>query len=163
MGEFGDAVARRPLNDPIDRQIAAALVADGRSTLKAWPRSPACRCPPSRRGCAGWRPTGSIRGYTAAGRPRGDRPAAGGAHRHHAARPAQPDDDSRSGSPGCTEIEACHSVAGDDSFVLFVRVATPTALEALIREIRRRAERLDPDHRGAADVLRAAGTAPPDR
>lgn len=38
-----------------------------------------------------------------------------------------------------TEIESCHSVAGADSFVLFVRVATPTALEALIREIRRRA------------------------
>ena len=30
-------------------------------------------------------------------------------------------------------------MAGEDSFVLFVRVATPTALEALIREIRRRA------------------------
>jgi Lrp/AsnC family leucine-responsive transcriptional regulator len=30
-------------------------------------------------------------------------------------------------------------VAGDDSYVLFVRVATPTALEQLIREIRRRA------------------------
>lgn len=38
-----------------------------------------------------------------------------------------------------TEIESCHSVAGADSFVLFVRVASPTALEALIREIRRRA------------------------
>ena len=38
-----------------------------------------------------------------------------------------------------TEIESCHSVAGDDSFVLFVRVASPTALEELIREIRRRA------------------------
>jgi Lrp/AsnC family leucine-responsive transcriptional regulator len=38
-----------------------------------------------------------------------------------------------------TEIESCHSVAGEDSFVLFVRVASPTALEELIREIRRRA------------------------
>ncbi len=38
-----------------------------------------------------------------------------------------------------TEIESCHSVAGEDSFMLFVRVAIPTALEALIREIRRRA------------------------
>lgn len=40
---------------------------------------------------------------------------------------------------GMSEIEACHSVAGEDSFMLFVRVASPTALEALIREIRRRA------------------------
>jgi Lrp/AsnC family leucine-responsive transcriptional regulator len=37
-----------------------------------------------------------------------------------------------------SEIESCHSVAGEDSFMLFVRVATPTALEELIREIRRR-------------------------
>jgi Lrp/AsnC family leucine-responsive transcriptional regulator len=52
--------------------------------------------------------------------------------------PAQPDD-----APellaGLPEIEACHSVAGDDAYVLFVRVGSPTALEALIREIRRRA------------------------
>ena len=40
---------------------------------------------------------------------------------------------------GLTEIESCHSVAGEDSFMLFVRVASPSALEALIREIRRRA------------------------
>jgi Lrp/AsnC family transcriptional regulator, leucine-responsive regulatory protein len=37
------------------------------------------------------------------------------------------------------EIEACHSVAGEDSFVLFVRVASPSGLEELIREIRKRA------------------------
>src|SRR5690349_10745382 len=35
-----------------------------------------------------------------------------------------------------SEIEACHSIAGDASYMLFVRVATPRALEALIRDIR---------------------------
>lgn len=35
-----------------------------------------------------------------------------------------------------TEIEACHSIAGDASYMLFVRVASPRALEALIRDIR---------------------------
>ena len=34
------------------------------------------------------------------------------------------------------EIEACHSIAGDASYMLFVRVATPRALEGLIRSIR---------------------------
>ena len=34
------------------------------------------------------------------------------------------------------EIEACHSIAGDASYILFVRVATPRDLEALIRDIR---------------------------
>jgi Lrp/AsnC family leucine-responsive transcriptional regulator len=33
-------------------------------------------------------------------------------------------------------IEACHSIAGEASYMLFVRVATPRALEALIRDIR---------------------------
>lgn len=35
-----------------------------------------------------------------------------------------------------TEIEACHSIAGDASYMLFVRVATPRHLESLIRSIR---------------------------
>jgi Lrp/AsnC family transcriptional regulator, leucine-responsive regulatory protein len=33
-------------------------------------------------------------------------------------------------------IEACHSIAGDASYILFVRVATPRDLEGLIRDIR---------------------------
>ena len=34
------------------------------------------------------------------------------------------------------EIEACHSVAGDESYILKVRVRTPAALEALLARIR---------------------------
>lgn len=33
-------------------------------------------------------------------------------------------------------IEACHSVAGDESYILKVRVASPAALESLLQEIR---------------------------
>ena len=33
-------------------------------------------------------------------------------------------------------IEACHSVAGDESYILKVRVAGPGALEVLLQEIR---------------------------
>lgn len=33
-------------------------------------------------------------------------------------------------------IEACHSVAGDESYILKVRVASPAELEALLQEIR---------------------------
>jgi len=36
-------------------------------------------------------------------------------------------------------IEACYSVAGDASYVLKVRVAGPTALEELLRQIREQA------------------------
>ncbi|WP_019808559.1 MULTISPECIES: Lrp/AsnC family transcriptional regulator [Saccharomonospora] len=35
-----------------------------------------------------------------------------------------------------TEIESCYSVAGDESYVLLVRVASPLALEDLLRRIR---------------------------
>lgn len=34
------------------------------------------------------------------------------------------------------EIEACHSVAGEASYMLYVRVASPRHLESLLREIR---------------------------
>jgi len=34
------------------------------------------------------------------------------------------------------EIEACHSVAGDESYILKVRVSTPAALEDLLARIR---------------------------
>ncbi|MFD7656369.1 Lrp/AsnC family transcriptional regulator [Actinosynnema sp. NPDC059797] len=34
------------------------------------------------------------------------------------------------------QIEACYSVAGDASYLLRVRVASPTALEELLRQIR---------------------------
>jgi len=34
------------------------------------------------------------------------------------------------------EIEACHSVAGDASYILLVRVASPRRLESLLSEIR---------------------------
>ncbi|WP_019813230.1 Lrp/AsnC family transcriptional regulator [Saccharomonospora saliphila] len=39
-----------------------------------------------------------------------------------------------------TEIESCYSVAGDESYVLLVRVASPLALEDLLRRIREAAK-----------------------
>jgi Lrp/AsnC family transcriptional regulator, leucine-responsive regulatory protein len=37
---------------------------------------------------------------------------------------------------GMSEIEACHSVAGVESYIVKVRVASPSALEALLAQIR---------------------------
>ena len=49
--------------------------------------------------------------------------------------PAQPDN-----APELLEhldaIEACHSIAGDASYMLFVRVPTPRDLEQLVRDVR---------------------------
>jgi len=49
--------------------------------------------------------------------------------------PAAPDD-LPSRLADLPEIEACHSVAGEESYVLKVRVATPGALEDLLARIR---------------------------
>jgi Lrp/AsnC family transcriptional regulator, leucine-responsive regulatory protein len=49
--------------------------------------------------------------------------------------PAAPDDYPDRLAP-IQEIESCYPVAGQESYLLKVRVATPTALEGLLREIR---------------------------
>jgi len=49
--------------------------------------------------------------------------------------PAAPDD-APERLAHLTAIEACHSVAGDESYILKVRVSSPTALEDLLQEIR---------------------------
>lgn len=49
--------------------------------------------------------------------------------------PSQPDDCPERLEP-ITEIESCWSVAGDESYVLKVRVGTPAALESLLARIR---------------------------
>jgi Lrp/AsnC family leucine-responsive transcriptional regulator len=52
--------------------------------------------------------------------------------------PAAPDD-APERLAGLAAIEACHSVAGDENYILKVRVASPAALEELLQEIRARA------------------------
>jgi Lrp/AsnC family transcriptional regulator, leucine-responsive regulatory protein len=49
--------------------------------------------------------------------------------------PAAPDD-SPERLAHLKAIEACHSVAGDENYILKVRVASPAALEELLQEIR---------------------------
>ena len=128
----------RPLGDPIDLLIVSALLADGRSTLKALGAATGLSVSAVQARVRRLEADGVISGYTA----RVDAGAVGLPLSALIAitplDPAQPDDAPEQ-LAGLTEIEACHSVAGDDAYVLFVRVASPTALEALIREIRKRA------------------------
>lgn len=49
--------------------------------------------------------------------------------------PAAPDD-APERLADLAQIEACHSVAGEESYILKVRVSGPTALEALLQQIR---------------------------
>ncbi|NJC72155.1 Lrp/AsnC family transcriptional regulator [Planosporangium thailandense] len=52
--------------------------------------------------------------------------------------PSQPDD-APERLADLPEIEACYSVAGDDFYLLLVRVASPADLERLLQEIRKAA------------------------
>jgi Lrp/AsnC family leucine-responsive transcriptional regulator len=52
--------------------------------------------------------------------------------------PSQPDD-APERLADLPEIEACYSVAGDDFYMLLVRVASPADLERLLQEIRKAA------------------------
>lgn len=49
--------------------------------------------------------------------------------------PAAPDDIPQR-LRGIAQIEACHSVAGDENYILTVRVSTPAELEDLISRVR---------------------------
>ena len=128
----------RPLDDPTDRSIAAALIADGRSTLKSLAEATGLSVSAVQARVRRLEADGVIRGYTAVIEPDAiGLPLAA----FVSITPLDPahEYDIPDRLSALTEIEACHSVAGEDSFVLFVRVASPTALEELIREIRKRA------------------------
>jgi DNA-binding Lrp family transcriptional regulator len=55
------------------------------------------------------------------------------------------------------QIEECHSVAGDENYILKVRVDTPAELEELIASVRGVAERLDAHDRRPLHALGVAG------
>jgi Lrp/AsnC family leucine-responsive transcriptional regulator len=127
-----------PLDDDIDRQLALLLLADGRSTLKTLADATGLSVSAVQARVRRLESTGVIRGYTAEVDPESiGLPLAAIV----AVSPLDPsvEYDIPDRLAGLSEVESCHSVAGEDSFVLFVRVAGPSALEALIREIRRRA------------------------
>jgi Lrp/AsnC family leucine-responsive transcriptional regulator len=127
-----------PLEDRIDRQLAAMLVANGRATLKSLAEATGLSVSAVQARVRRLETDGVIRGYSANIDPDSvGLPLAA----IIAINPLDPNHeyDIPERLEGLLEIESCHSVAGDASFMLFVRVGSPTALEGLIREIRRRA------------------------
>jgi Lrp/AsnC family leucine-responsive transcriptional regulator len=130
--------SRRLLEDDVDRKLAAALVADGRSTLKSLAEVTGLSVSAVQARVRRLEADGVIQSYTALLDPEALGLPLAALIAITPLDPGQPDD-APERLAGLREIEVCHSVAGEDSYVLFVRVATPTALEQLIREIRRRA------------------------
>ena len=112
----------RPLDDATDRLIASALIADGRSTLKTLAEATGLSVSAVQARVRRLEGDGVIRGYTALIDPEAiGLPLAA----IIAMTPLDPEHeyDIPELIAGLPEVESCHSVAGEDSFVVFVRVA----------------------------------------
>ena len=127
-----------PSLDEIDLRIATELLKDGRATLRSLADATGLSVSAVQARVRRLESDGVIRGYLADIDPEAlGLPLAAIV----AVTPLDPasEYDIPERLAGLPEVQSCHSVAGEDSFVLFVRVGSPTALEALIRDIRRRA------------------------
>ena len=121
--------------DDIDRALARALVADGRATLAELAKSVGLSVSAVQSRVRKLESRGVVTGYRARINPE----AVGNMLSAFVAisplDPSQPDD-----APARLEhieaIESCHSVAGDESYVLLVRVTSARALEDLLQQIR---------------------------
>jgi len=121
--------------DEIDRILVRELLTDGRATLAQLATTAGLSVSAVQSRVRRLESRGIVAGYTA----RVDHEALGYLLSAFVAitplDPSQPDD-----APARLEhidaIESCHSVAGEESYILLVRVASPRALEALLQQIR---------------------------
>jgi Lrp/AsnC family leucine-responsive transcriptional regulator len=121
--------------EEIDRQIVELLCADGRMSFTDLGKRTGLSTSAAQQRVRRLEQRGVLRGYTAVVDP----DAIGlpltafiSIKPNDAAAP----DDAPEKLAGIAAIEACHSVAGDENYILKVRVATPGGLEALLGEIR---------------------------
>ena len=115
--------------DDIDRILLRELVADGRATLSELASSAGLSVSAVQSRVRKLESRGVVSGYAA----RIDPEAVG--HLLTPLDPSQPDD-APTRLEHIEEIESCHSVAGEESYVLLVRVASARALEDLLQRIR---------------------------
>lgn len=121
--------------EDLDRRIVEQLAADGRISYTDLGKSLGMSTSAVHQRVRRLEQRGIIKGYTA----RIDHAATGNAlTAFMSLQPLDPGapDDIPDRLRGIPEIEECHSVAGDMSYVLKVRVATPAELEELIASVR---------------------------
>ncbi|MGU3431592.1 Lrp/AsnC family transcriptional regulator [Actinomycetes bacterium M1A6_2h] len=121
--------------DPTDRLLVSELVGDGRATLAALADKAGLSVSAVQSRVRRLEARGVILGYTA----RVDPESLGHMLSAFVAitplDPAAPDD-APARLKDIPEIESCHSVAGDESYMLLVRVTGPRDLERLLQLIR---------------------------
>ncbi|PQP11137.1 Lrp/AsnC family transcriptional regulator [Rhodococcus opacus] len=134
VDSFRSDAPHTPLDD-IDRVLMQELVADGRATLATLAEKAGLSISAVQSRVRRLEARKVIRGYTA----KIDPDALGhGLSAFVAITPLDPSqpDDAPARLRNLPAIEACHSVAGEESYVLLVRVASPRELEHLLQEIR---------------------------
>jgi Lrp/AsnC family leucine-responsive transcriptional regulator len=121
--------------DDIDRALLRELVADGRATLSDLAANVGLSVSAVQSRVRRLESRGVVSGYSA----RIDPEAVGHMLSAFVAitplDPSQPDD-APARLEHIAEIESCHSVAGDESYMLLVRVESPRTLEDLLQRIR---------------------------
>jgi Lrp/AsnC family transcriptional regulator, leucine-responsive regulatory protein len=121
--------------EPIDRAILRELVTDGRKTLTDLAERVGLSVSAVHQRVRRLEQRGAVRGYAARlDLEQLDLPLTA-LISLTPIDPAAPDDYPHR-LQHLSRIEACYSVAGDESYVLLVRVASPVALEELLRQIR---------------------------
>ncbi|SHN47076.1 Lrp/AsnC family transcriptional regulator [Cryptosporangium aurantiacum] len=124
-----------PLEDDVDRALVALLATDGRATLSTLAAAAGLSVSATQARVRRLEQRGVIRGYAADIDPEALGLPLAAFIAISPLDPAQPDD-APERLAELPAVEACYSVAGEESYVLFVRVPSPRALEGLIREIR---------------------------
>jgi Lrp/AsnC family leucine-responsive transcriptional regulator len=124
-----------PALDDLDLTIVRLLAADGRLTFTDLAKQAGLSTSAAHQRVRRLEERGVIRGYSAII----DADAVGRSLTAFVSitplDPADPDDLPER-LAGIAAIEACHSVAGDQNYLLKVRVATPLVLESLLAQIR---------------------------
>lgn len=121
--------------EEINRKIIALLAADGRMSFTELARRTGLSVSAAQQRVRRLEQRGVIRGYGAVISPEEIGLSLTAFVSIKPFDPASPDD-APDRLAHLSAIEACHSVAGDESYILKVRVASPTALEELLQEIR---------------------------
>ena len=125
----------RSVDDEIDRMLLGELLRDGRVTLTQLASVTGLSVSAVQARVRRLEARGVISGYRAVVDPEAIGLPLSAFVEITPLDPAQPDD-APERLAHLSAIEACHSVAGEASYMLFVRVPSPRMLEELLREIR---------------------------
>ncbi len=123
------------MDDAVDRQILAEITRDGRATLAHLSDAVGLSVSAVQSRLRKLETRGVVTGYRALLDPEQVGTPLSAFIEIAPLDPAQPDIAPEQ-LQHLSAIEACHSIAGDASYMLFVRVASPRALEDLVRDIR---------------------------